>query len=157
MSFPFTNYTELAPGGFAYYEENPAMGEIDLSGPQLIHDNSPPHLLRPFPPLRSYAAEQSPIPCPLPNERCMFDEFNAPSVIWDSPSEQETFFNGAYIPNDFGYTPETYSPGHHVSYPTEHSYTRMFRGRKSKSAAEVGRQSSLPRAVPHSLAPLGIR
>jgi hypothetical protein len=155
MSFQHNSYTELAPG-FVYYEDSPAMGEADLSGPQLTHDNSPPHLLRPFPPLRSYAADQRPLPCPLPNEHCMFDEFTGlPSAVWDAPSEQENFFNGALIhsftPPDFGFAPETFSPGHHVSYPTtDHSYARMFRGRKSKSASEVSRRSLLLLPIRHS-------
>ncbi|KAF8508119.1 hypothetical protein JB92DRAFT_2955038 [Gautieria morchelliformis] len=119
------------------------MGEADLSGPQLTHDNSLPHLLRPFPPIRSYAADQSPIPCPLPNEHCVFDEFNGLSpAMWDAPSEQEHFFNGSLVhsfpPPDFGFAPETFSPGLNIPYPAnDNSYARMFRGRKSKSASEV--------------------
>ena len=152
MSFPYSSYTELAPG-FAYYEESPAAGEANLSGPQLIHDTSPPHLLRAFPPLRSYPTDQSPLPCPLPNEHYVFEELSGlPSVMWDSPAEQDTFFNGtlvhSFTPSDFGYNPENYSPGHHVPYTTDHSYTRMFRGRKSKSAAEVRRRFLLQSAFP---------
>lgn len=142
MNYPYSGYSELAPV-FPYYADSPALSDPDVSGPQLMHDESTPHLLRPYPALRSYSTEQSHIPCPFPNEQYMFEDFNGmPSVMWDSSAEPETYFNGTLVhtfpPSDYGFPPETYTPGHHVSYTPDHSYTRMFRGRKSKSASEVG-------------------
>jgi hypothetical protein len=141
MSFPYSGYTELAQG-YTYYDDSPAMTEVELSTPQLIPDNPSPHHLKPFPPLRTYTTDQGLTPYSLPAEHYMYEDLNGmPSVMWVSPSDQGTIYNGAlvhsYPPSDFAYAPETFSPGHHVTYTAENTYTRMFRGRKSKSASEV--------------------
>ncbi|KAF8581377.1 hypothetical protein K439DRAFT_225551 [Ramaria rubella] len=143
MSFPYSSYTELASPFGAYYDDVPTLADAELEGTQLIHDNAASHMLRSYPPMRSYSADQSLYSsCPPANQHCMFDELSTMSpVIWDSPSEQDAYLNGSLIhgfaPSDLAFSPEAFSTGHHVSYNPDNSYTRMFRGRKSKSASEV--------------------
>lgn len=147
MNFPYTGYsTELAQG-YTYCEDSPAITDDELSYSQLMHDNSSPHLLKPYSSLRTYSTDQSLLPYSLPAEQCVYEDLNGvPTVMWVTPSEQANIYNGpilhSFNPSDFVYTPDAFSPGH-VTYTPENTYTRMFRGRKSKSASEVGCPSTL--------------
>ncbi|GJJ08758.1 hypothetical protein Clacol_002977 [Clathrus columnatus] len=142
-----------------YYEETkPVIHlELDMSTVQLVPDEPSPNLMQALQPPRPFASEQSFLPnFPSQNTLQLFEDCRPGSPnLWDCHFEQESFITLPTIhpfPSpaslDMGYSPETFSSSsplhlpihslsHHSSFSSEHTYTRMFRGRKSKSAAEV--------------------
>jgi len=143
MNFPYSNYSELAPSPpFPFYGVVPTPSEPDFPEHPFADDHSaPPPLLYP-PPLRFGDMSGFPASCPLPSQACMADDMDtlAP-VIWESQQEHDAFLNASLLPNypqdDLAFSPTAFSPGHHISYSSTSSYTRMFRGRKSKAASEA--------------------
>lgn len=160
MSFAFNAYPADLAAQNPYYEDIPQLTEFKLEiGPeQLLHDEPSPNLMRSFQQPRLYSAEPTFVPpYSLPNQPCVADEY--PGVMWGYVSEQELYPPQdlhAFSPLDLGFTPETFSVGGQPAhYSNDHTYTRMFRGRKSKSAAEVS--SATLAIIDHFIHPLSFR
>lgn len=164
MAFPYSFPEQAAPQSFnAYYEETkPVIHlELDMAAVQHVQDEPSPNLMQAFQPPRPFTAEQSFLPSfPSSNSLQLFDDYGSASpILWDCHPDQDSF-NGnmhssvhSFASSDLAYSPidhcnflssssplhqSNHSLRHHASFPSsENTYTRMFRGRKSKSAAEV--------------------
>jgi len=154
MTFPFNNYADtMGVQQFeSFYEDGSQVTELDMSTVHIMHDEPSPNLMRSFQPPPPFTPESGFITYPIQNQHSVYDDLALSPVLWECPAEQESYLDGslvhAFPPSDLGYAPEAFNAihhrnhphvqrHHHPSYAAEHTYTRMFRGRKSKSAAEV--------------------
>ncbi|KAF8523148.1 hypothetical protein BU17DRAFT_86307 [Hysterangium stoloniferum] len=147
MSFPYNNYPDtMRVHQFGpFYEDGSQVTELDISTANMMHDEPFPNLIRTFhhsPP--PFTPESGYIAYPIQNQHSVYDDLALTPVLWDVDGPHVH----AFPPSDLGYAPEAFSAlhhrnhahvqrHHHPSYSPEQTYTRMFRGRKSKSAAEV--------------------
>lgn len=164
-SYPFAE--QSSPQQFRcsynYEDTKPAIHlELDMSAVQPFQDEPSPNLMQALQPPRPFTADLPFLPnFSSSNSLQLFEDYSPTSPIhWDCPNtdHNDSFadihsIHGPFASSDSGYSPETFlssSPlhhpnhllRHHASFPSEHTYTRMFRGRKSKSAAEVSSSSA---------------
>ncbi|KIJ45127.1 hypothetical protein M422DRAFT_29980 [Sphaerobolus stellatus SS14] len=152
MTLPYEPYsfaaTDVAPHVVyeqLYIEDSPPVQQIMIP-PMLMHDEPSPNSQSSFQEL-SFSNDIAYMNSyPHSNHGYRADDYlnSLSAVEWNYVSDADVYVTtpemSTYGPRDMGYAPETlYIASHHphMQYPAEPTYTRMFRGRKSKSAAEV--------------------